>query len=83
MVLADLPTTLEAMALEHGHGGVVEERARDLPPDRVFRVALNQAAAELCDLVERPGKGGFCHPLVSVRYAFWCLIRGSSSVDPN
>jgi hypothetical protein len=39
MVFADRPTALEAVPLKHRYGGVVEERARDLPPDGVLRVA--------------------------------------------
>lgn len=53
MVLADLLHALEPVALEQGHRGVVEERARHLAPGGVLRVALHHAATQPADLLER------------------------------
>src|ERR1700722_4479158 len=68
-VLADLPIALEPVALEHRHRRVVEERARDLPSGGVLRIALHDAPAHACDLVERSGKSSVRDPLVPVRAA--------------
>src|ERR1700686_816996 len=69
MVFADLPTALEAVPLEHRHGGVVEKRARDLPPWGVLPLAFPQTAAQSSYFVERGGEGGVRHPPMPVRAA--------------
>ena len=66
-MLADLPTMYKAVALEHFHRGVVEERARDLPPGGVLRIARYEAASKPSDLVQHPGESGACHPAVPIR----------------
>src|SRR4029450_5851564 len=56
--LADLAGALEAMALEHGDGAVVDEGPLHLPPVHVVGIALDRPASEPRDLDERSGQGG-------------------------
>src|SRR3954453_10248830 len=58
VALALGPVVGEALALVHRAGAVVEERGVLLPdPARVVRVALDQAAAGLCDQLDGSAQG--------------------------
>src|SRR4051794_26927806 len=65
-MLAQATGPLEAMALEHRHGAVVQERRGDLPARAVLRIALDRAAPKARDLVQRALERGGGDPSAPV-----------------
>src|SRR4051812_48004534 len=58
VVLAQPAGALEAVALEQRDGAIVQEGGGGLAPRRVLGIALHQAAASVCDLVQCAGERG-------------------------
>src|SRR6202030_2503099 len=63
-VLAELPGAGKPLLLEHGHGGVVQERVGDLAPFDILGRALDRPAAESRDLAQGTLQRGGGHTLV-------------------